>query len=173
MLTPKDKCRKPRELLKTGLNTVVVLTVMVWPVSSETASTAELKKHCEADLEVATKINTWTNHNVVFKQDYQTWGVPDYWQTPRETLHLLTGDCEDYAVFKYHTIISWGIPPDHVQVWYGRVWSQAHMVVIYCGFVLDNLTDKILPLSQSHFKPKFRVDGTNLRRWQDLTNRQK
>jgi transglutaminase-like putative cysteine protease len=25
----------------------------------------------------------------------------DYWQTPAETIQLLTGDCEDYALLKY------------------------------------------------------------------------
>jgi predicted transglutaminase-like cysteine proteinase len=144
---------------------------MVLQSSFATASTVELRKPCNVDLETATKVNTWTNHNVIFRSDQEGWGVRDYWQTPRETKQTLHGDCEDYAIFKYYTLISWGIDPEELQIWYGRVWSSAHMVVTYCGMVLDNLTDQILPLSQSNFQPIFRVDGTNLTRWTNLITR--
>ena len=122
-------------------------------------------------METATKINNWTNNNVVFHTDQEIWGVTDYWQTPRETLDHLTGDCEDYAVFKFFTLIAWGVPIDHLQLWYGRSNQGAHMVVNYCGVILDSLTNDILPLEHSSFNPAFRIDNTSLKPWINLTNR--
>ena len=172
MLTLKDRFKKRTESLRIGLNIVVVLTAMVWPSLSETASTAELKKQCNVDLVTATKVNTWTNNNVVFITDEERWGVVDYWQTPRETLHHLTGDCEDYAIFKYHTLISWGVPAQDLQLWYGYE-NTAHMVVIYCGLVLDSLTDQILPISTSTFQPIIRIDNSTAKIWINLKQRTK
>jgi predicted transglutaminase-like cysteine proteinase len=136
-----------------------------------TASTVELKKPCVADLETATKINRWTNNNVVFKPDQEVWNTRDYWQTPRETLQTLHGDCEDYAIFKYFTMVSWGIPKEDVQLWYGYHYQVPHMVVTYCGLVLDSNTNDVLPLGSSTFIPKFRVDDPAIKHYQNLINR--
>lgn len=171
MLTPKVKFRRLTALLRTGFVTTVVLTVTVLLSSYATASTAESKKQCVADLDLATKINTWTNKNVIFRTDREAWGVRDYWQTPRETLQTLHGDCEDYAIFKYFTLVNWGIPPEDLQLWYGYHWSGPHMVVTYCGVVLDNLTNNILPINKSAFVPKFRVDSPNITHWTALKHR--
>lgn len=172
MLTLRAKSKKPIALLRTGLNIMVVVIVTVWPSLYATASTDESKKQCVLDLETATKINTWTNRNVVFISDQAHWGVPDYWQTPRETLTTLTGDCEDYAIFKYYTLISWGTPAEDVQIWYGYE-PIAHVVVIYCGHILDSLTDQILPLNTSSFQPIIRIDNTAAKIWINLNKRTK
>lgn len=171
MLTPKAKSKKPTASLRTGFAITAVATVMVLQSSFATASTAESKKPCVADLDLATKINHWTNRNVVFRTDQEVWGVRDYWQTPRETLKLLHGDCEDYAIFKYFTLVSWGVDKADLQLWYGWSGPSPHMVVTYCGLVLDNLTNKVLTFSQSHFQPKFRVDNPNISHWQSLQHR--
>lgn len=40
----------------------------------------------------------WVSDNIVYKEDMDTWGVGDYWQTPEETIVLRTGDCEDFTI---------------------------------------------------------------------------
>ena len=171
MLTLKAKSKRRTALLRTGFVITAVATVTVLLSSFATASTDASKKPCVVDLELAAKINTWTNNNVIFITDREAWGVRDYWQIPRETLKLLHGDCEDYAIFKYFTLVSWGVPQHELQLWYGYHWSTPHMVVTWCGTVLDNLTNDILPLNRSSFIPKFRVDNTTLTRWTNLQTR--
>ena len=171
MLTLKAKSKRPTASLRTGFVIAAAVTATVLQSSYATASTDASKKQCVADLDLATKVNNWTNNNVIFITDREAWGVRDYWQTPRETLKLLHGDCEDYAVFKYFTLVSWGVAQDDLQLWYGYHYSTPHMVVTYCGVVLDNLTNKILPLSQSAFVPKFRVDSPDISHWTNLKHR--
>ncbi len=40
----------------------------------------------------------WVDEKIIYKSDFDTWGVQDYWQTPEETLILRTGDCEDFTI---------------------------------------------------------------------------
>lgn len=171
MLTLKAKSKRRTALLRTGFVITAVATATVWPSSFATASTDASKKPCVVDLELAAKVNNWTNRNVIFRSDQEGWNTRDYWQTPRETKYLLHGDCEDYAIFKYFTLVNWGIPPEELQLWYGYHYQIPHMVVTWCGTVLDNLTNKILPITQSTFTPKFRVDDPNITHWTNLQHR--
>jgi len=43
-------------------------------------------------------LRDWVGNNIKYKYDNETHGVNDYWQLPKETLELRTGDCEDYAI---------------------------------------------------------------------------
>ena len=173
MLMQKVRYKKPRELLRIGLNTVVVLTAMVSQSSYATAYIDESKKQCVVDLGLATKVNNWVNNNVIFKSDQESHGVADYWQTLRETLKLRTGDCEDYAIAKWSLLQQYGVPQNQLQLWYGYYHTTPHMVVIYCGTVLDSNTNEVLTVDQSDFQPRFRIDNTNINLWQHLQHRTK
>ena len=39
-----------------------------------------------------------------YKTDKAVHKVPEYWQTPEETLKLKTGDCDDYMILQYYII---------------------------------------------------------------------
>ena len=41
---------------------------------------------------------TFVSIIITYKKDSEIYGVPDYWQSPEETLNLKTGDCEDYCL---------------------------------------------------------------------------
>jgi len=47
-------------------------------------------------------IAKWIDTNINYKPDIDQWGVKDYHQTPRETLRLKTGDCEDLSLLFQH-----------------------------------------------------------------------
>lgn len=171
MLMLKDKSKKLTASQKIGFVTMVVLTVMVLQSSFAIASTDASKKQCVVDLELAADINRWVNRNVIFVTDQEAHGVRDYWQTLRETLRRGTGDCEDYAIAKWTLLQQYGVAQHDLQIWYGYQGPRPHIVVMYCGQVLDNLTNKILPITQTTFIPKFRVDDPTIRHWQNLTQR--
>lgn len=47
---------------------------------------------------LADKAKDWVYRNIRYVSDSEAHGLPDFWQTPYQTLRLGTGDCEDMAV---------------------------------------------------------------------------
>jgi predicted transglutaminase-like cysteine proteinase len=79
----------------------------------------------------------------------------DSWSTPKEFLINGYGDCEDYAISKYFTLIKLGIPKNKLFLSVVKVNGSVdfHMVLLYISkdndiLVLDNLSWKILPLKK-------------------------
>ncbi len=112
---------------------------------------------------------------IPFQSDYQTWGRQDYWASPDELLAKNAGDCEDYAVAKYISLVKLGLAPQRLKLAYvqignnnfsiqqyrlapaagqGRSGFQSHMVLLYfehesaVPWVLDNINATVLPVSQ-------------------------
>lgn len=44
------------------------------------------------------ELREWVASNIKYKYDIEVHGANDYWQLPRETIILGTGDCEDFAI---------------------------------------------------------------------------
>jgi predicted transglutaminase-like cysteine proteinase len=70
------------------------------------------------------------------------------------TVEAKSGDCEDYAITKRHELMRAGFPASALRIAYVKTrWGEDHAVLIVKSsrgdLVLDNLTGKILPLSQS------------------------
>lgn len=42
--------------------------------------------------------------------DSSIWKMPDYWATPLQTLAKGAGDCEDFVIGKYFSLIKLGVP---------------------------------------------------------------
>lgn len=107
-------------------------------------------------------VNDFFNRRIRFVDDIEVWGKPDYWATPLEFLGKGAGDCEDYAIAKYHSLIELGVPADKLRLIYVRATlgsfgnrvQVAHMVLgYYAGpeavpLILDNLIPEIEPASQ-------------------------
>ena len=104
------------------------------------------------------EINDFFNRRLAFRDDSVTWGVPDYWATPLESLEKRAGDCEDYAIAKYFALAATGVPAARLRMVYVRArlagQSLAHMVLAYYAqpgaepLILDNLRPEVLPASQ-------------------------
>lgn len=111
-----------------------------------------------AETEKINRINDFFNRRVVFVDDIEAWGKTDYWATPLESLGRGRGDCEDFAIAKYVSLRSLGVPLDRLRLTYVRAQigggSQAHMVLAYYPspraepLILDNLVGDILPASR-------------------------
>jgi predicted transglutaminase-like cysteine proteinase len=59
-------------------------------------------------------VNQWANSRP-YVEDWVNWHVPDYWETPGEFL-TRGGDCEDYAITKYFSLVRLGFSPDDLRV---------------------------------------------------------
>lgn len=137
-------------------------------LSTENKNLDEKKK-----LEV---VNTFFNL-LQYEKDIIHWGTEDHWATPLEFVVSGAGDCEDFAVAKYFTLLELGVPDEKLLLMYVKlnenssVYSQAHMVLTYYDtpqsvpLVLDNVNKEILPADKRpDLKPIYGFNGSGL--WQ-------
>ncbi|RCU51712.1 MULTISPECIES: transglutaminase-like cysteine peptidase [Corallincola] len=100
-------------------------------------------------------INNFFNQ-MKFSSDESVWGVEDYWATPIEFIGRGEGDCEDYTIAKYYSLIEAGFPADKLRLMYVKAveYNQHHMVLTYYEqrgaepLVLDNIDPVIRPASE-------------------------
>lgn len=103
------------------------------------------------------RVNEFFNRRIGWADDLTLWGLSDYWATPMDTLGKGAGDCEDFAIAKYFTLINLGVPVESLRLVYVKIKSnvldnedpgKAHMVLAYYKtpdsdpLILDNqITD--------------------------------
>ncbi|MEX6501199.1 transglutaminase-like cysteine peptidase [Pseudomonas zhanjiangensis] len=100
--------------------------------------------------------NDFINRSVSYASDREVWGQDEYWATPLETLSRGRGDCEDFAIGKYFTLVQMGVPSDKLRLTFVKALSlnQAHMVLAYYPspadqpLILDNLDRRIRPAAE-------------------------
>lgn len=125
-------------------------------------------------------VNSFFNRNIQFDDDQNIWNQSDYWATPLETIGKGRGDCEDFALAKYYSLLHMGIPMNRLRLIYVKArqgnQQQAHMVLAYypqpnaTPQVLDNLDPSIKNASQRpDLTPVFSFNGEGL--WQGTGNK--
>jgi len=145
------------------------------------------------------RVNDFFNRRIAFDDDISIWGQADYWATPIELIGQGRGDCEDFSIAKYYSLLDLGIPVSKLRLVYVKARQegpagpilQAHMVLAYYAtpnadpLVLDNLNTEIRPASRrTDLAPIFSFNSaglwqgtgnqsskSNLSRWQDLLTR--
>lgn len=127
--------------------------------------------------------NLFYNRKIRYASDLRLWQQLDYWASPLETFGQGRGDCEDYAIAKYFTLLAGGIPASKMRLIYVKAdlpatatqpaESVGHMVLAYYAqptaepVILDNLTDEIRLASQRpDLKPVFSFNTEGL--WQGV-----
>ena len=122
------------------------------------------------NLEKLEKVNRFMNR-IPFISDAIHWGKDDYWATPVEFLASNGGDCEDFAIAKYFTLIKLGIAENQLTLTYVKALrlNQAHLVLTYYAapgkepLVLDNIIDSIEPSSKrTDLLPVYSFNGAGL-----------
>lgn len=126
-------------------------TVDRWVANLESARGVSERRQLDA-------VNDFWNMNVMAGEDIHIWGQLDYWATPIETLGKAAGDCEDFVIGKYFSLLHLGVPNEKLRLIYVRAQvggqSIAHMVLGYYPtpqaepLLLDNLSGSIRPASQ-------------------------
>lgn len=116
-------------------------------------------------------INRYFNQRLKFVSDDVHWQKEDYWATPIESLASAAGDCEDYVIAKYFSLIQSGIPQEKLRITYVKAVkiNQAHMVLAYYKapksepLILDNLNPNILRASKRRdLVPVYSFNGMGL-----------
>ena len=116
------------------------------------------------------RVNRFFNR-LNFVDDALHWHKTDYWATPVEFLASEGGDCEDFAIAKYFTLLDLGIDEHKLTLTYVKALklNQAHMVLTYYPspkaepLVLDNLVEAILPSSErTDLLPVYSLNGSGL-----------
>lgn len=123
----------------------------------------ELKKKIKnyTPIRKLSHINSFYN-NILPQQDEQKFGISDYWSTRKEFLIDGRGDCEDYAIAKYFSLVENGFSKKNLFLAVVKVEGKTteHMVLFYfkakdeIPYVLDNLSFKVIPLNR---RPKLDV----------------
>lgn len=120
------------------------------------------------------RINEFFNSRTLFRDDVEVWGQADYWATPLELMGRGRGDCEDYAIAKYISLLALGVPQSSLRLIYVRArmaggGAQAHMVLGYYPDpdgeprILDNLVGSIEWASaRSDLSPVFSFNSEGL-----------
>lgn len=97
------------------------------------------------------RTNAFFNREVQFRSDKELWQREDYWATPLESLGRQQGDCEDFVIAKYYTLLTLGVAEEKLRITYVKALklNQAHMVLSYYAtpgsepVILDNLINTI------------------------------
>ena len=123
-------------------------------------------------------INEFFNRRIVFRDDLEVWGQVDYWASPFEMFEKGEGDCEDFAVAKYFSLLAAGMAAQKLRLVYVRAQIggaggavQSHMVLAYYAtpnaepLILDNLITEVRPASRRpDLTPVFSFNAEGL--WQ-------
>ena len=114
-----------------------------------------IEKGKSSDLVNKLKIVNDFFNNVQYMTDILHWQTEDYWATPMEFVGSAGGDCEDYAIAKYFTLIKVGVDESKLRLGYVKYlkksseFEEAHMVLLYfhkedaIPIVLDNIVKKL------------------------------
>lgn len=121
-------------------------------------------------------VNRFFNERIRFREDLATWGESDHWSSPLETLARGEGDCEDFAIAKYFSLLALGVPRSQLRLVYAKVRRadgagapQAHMVLAHYASpgaepsIMDNLVTRVLPAEQRvDLTPMFSFNGDGM-----------
>lgn len=116
-------------------------------------------------------VNKFFNRLHFENDEEQFIGQIDYWQTPIEFLTNGAGDCEDYAIAKYFTLLALGVKDKKLRITYVKLKkeNQAHMVLAYyptvssVPLVLDNRRPDIKKANMlTNLSPIYSFNGKGL-----------
>ena len=88
------------------------------------------------DEEKLTLANDFFNSRIRGVSDTEAWGEDDYWATPLETIGRGQGDCEDFTIAKYATLVLAGVEISKLRMTYAKLSykdgrTTPHMVLAY------------------------------------------
>ena len=113
-----------------------------------------------SELDKLERINRYFNRRIRWVEDRELWQQEDHWASLLETLAMGAGDCEDFAIAKYVSLLLAGVPEARLRLTYVRLQRpertepEAHMILAYYAepaaepLILDNFDGEIKPASR-------------------------
>ncbi len=106
-----------------------------------------------ANMKLVDRINRLVNHTIAPISDMDHWQVVDRWDYPADG----AGDCEDYVLYKRRLLIQAGLPRQALLVTIVRDEAgDGHAVLTVKTtqgeFILDNMTEDMLPFAQTPYR---------------------
>lgn len=123
-----------------------------------------------SEREQLVQVNQFFNQ-LNFVNDDRLWGKNDYWATPLEFLGSNAGDCEDFTIAKYFSLLELGVSDKKLRLVYVKALSlnQFHMVLAYYSspsaepLILDNINPEITTATKRRdLLPIYSFNGSNL-----------
>lgn len=108
-------------------------------------------------------INTYANHALRYGDDIDVWKVDDYWASPGESLAKGFGDCEDYAILKYYSLLQLGFDKDDLKLLVAVDKTELHTVLIVDDkYLLDNETDEVKQIKDvDYYTPIYMINSSH------------
>ncbi|WP_460239631.1 transglutaminase-like cysteine peptidase [Aurantivibrio plasticivorans] len=190
-----------RRYFSTGLGLLLWGTLSIWALGDQTSSFEKLQQYAAQRYGPATNlrlkmwlklvsqidshppteqlhaVNDFFNNTLAFKTDLEIWSNADYWASPLESLDKMQGDCEDFTIAKYTTLLAAGFEASKLRLVYVQAQVgpdperdvQAHMVLAYYRspsaepLILDNLVPQIrLASARTDLTPVFSFDASSI-----------
>lgn len=127
------------------------------------------------DVEKLERVNSFFNRRIRWVDDRELWQQDDYWASLLETMAKGAGDCEDFVIAKYVSLLIAGMPESKLRLTYVRLQQQAnaepvaHMILAYYPnpvaepLILDNVDGEIKPASRrTDLSPVYSFNATHL-----------
>jgi predicted transglutaminase-like cysteine proteinase len=109
------------------------------------------------------EVNRFMN-KAKYTEDEPNWGQKDFWATPGEFFDRM-GDCEDYAIAKFVSLLKLGFKPDQLRIVAVRDLNlkvgHAVLVVFLDGktWLLDNQIQQVVEARNvRHYQPVFSIN---------------
>ena len=124
----------------------------------------------QSDQDKLRSVNQFFN-TFQFISDKKLWGQANYWATPIEFIGVNAGDCEDYSIAKYFTLLELGIDNKKLRITMVKALSlnQYHMVLAYyekpnsIPLILDNINGEIKQANERNdLVPIYSFNATEL-----------
>ncbi len=109
-------------------------------------------KNIDDDFTKLNAVNDYFNE-YKFTSDLKIYNKNDYWATRKEFIFQGSGDCEDFVIAKYFTLLETGIDEDKLSLLHNIRKNEYHLVLAYQEdqfsdvLILDNIKKDILPLT--------------------------
>ncbi len=108
-------------------------------------------------MKLLNDINRRVNREVQKADDFDLYGMIEYWSLPRVINGKMYGDCEDYALEKRRRLIEAGVPAAALSMAVAvTARGESHAVLVVAmeqgDWVLDNLTPWATPWSELNYR---------------------
>ncbi len=130
----------------------------------------ELKEEKNKEI-ILTRVNNFFN-KIEGLADFKNYKKMDYWASRKEFLIRGKGDCEDYVIAKYFTLIELGFKTKDFSLLQVEYKKQLHLVLTYKHnkekMVLDNINKNIINLkARNDFNSLYEIQSLDLKEYKN------